>query len=241
MGLSKAGIKYVQSLRIKKFRQKYHQFIVEGDKSVAEVLNSDWNIESLYYCEGFSAALPPFAEQISPAEMERLSQHQSPQKALAVVHMPELSEEVHIAKEGLTLALDGIQDPGNLGTLIRLCDWYGVKQVICSLDTVDVFNHKVISGTMGSFLRVQVQYTDLTEALANSPVPIYGAVMDGENIHQLKPETNAVLVIGNEGQGISDAVMRTLKHRISIPRFGQAESLNAAIAGGILLDRFVGA
>ncbi len=240
MGLSKAGIKYVQSLRIKKFRQKYHQFIVEGDKSVAEVLESDWKIESLYYCEGFNASLPDFAIQISPAEMERLSQHQSPQKALAVVNMPQASETVHIAKEGLTLALDGIQDPGNLGTLIRLCDWYGVKQVICSLDTVDLFNHKVISGTMGSFLRVQVQYTDLAEALTKAPVPVYGAVMDGENIHRLKTETNAVLVIGSEGQGISKAVRQTLNYRISIPRFGKAESLNAAVAGGILLDRFVG-
>lgn len=241
MGLSKAGIKYVQSLRIKKFRQKYHQFIVEGDKSVIELLNSSWKTDSLFYCEGFQGPIPEYAELVSQTEMERLSQHQSPQKALAVVNMPETSETVHIAKEGLTLVLDGIQDPGNLGTLIRLCDWYGVKQVICSLDTVDLYNHKVISGTMGSFLRVGVQYTDLSEALAQSPVPVYGAVMDGENIHLHKPATNAVLVIGNEGQGISDAVMKLLQHRISIPRFGQAESLNAAIAGGILLDRFIGA
>lgn len=213
---------------------------MEGDKSVAELLESDWKIESLYYCDGFNFPLPDFAIQISPAEMERLSQHQSPQKALAVVHMPETISSPKIPAKGLNLALDGIQDPGNLGTLIRLCDWYGITELLCSLDTVDVYNHKVIAGTMGSFLRVKVHYTDLSAILSASPKAVYGAVMNGDNVHQIKPATDAVLVIGSEGQGISDEVLNTLQHRISIPRFGKAESLNAAIAGGILLDRFKG-
>lgn len=240
MGLSKSNIKYVQSLRIKKFRQKYHEFIVEGDKSVQEVLHSDWDIKKLYHTTLF---MPKGnfkeSELISASEMERLSQHKSPQNALAIVGTPNHKLDTKQLKGKITLALDGIQDPGNLGTMVRLCDWYGIENLICSLETVDLYNHKTVAATMGSFLRVKVHYASLPEVITSSGIEAYAATMEGENVHQLKSPEEGILIIGSEGQGISDEIDELVKNKISIPRFGQAESLNAGIAAAILLDNLV--
>lgn len=237
MGITIAAIKYVQSLRIKKFRQKYHHFVVEGDKSVQELLASEWNIISWYHTKDFSPH--PFPENgvlVSDKEMERMSHHQAPQHALAVVEIPDWPKI--IPTQGIHLYLDGIRDPGNLGTILRIADWYGLHEVWCSPDTVDVYNPKTIDASMGSFLRVKVYVEEGAAFFGNCELPAFAAVMDGENVHHSQLPDNAVLVIGNEGQGIKEEVLEQVNHRISIPRFGAAESLNAGVATAVLLDNF---
>lgn len=236
MGITIAAIKYVQSLRIKKFRQKYHHFVVEGDKSVQELLASEWNIISWYHTKDFFPhTFPENGVLVSDKEMERLSHHQAPQHALAVVEMPVWTK--NIPSEGIQLYLDGIRDPGNLGTILRIADWYGLNEVWCSPDTVDVFNPKTIDASMGSFLRVKLLFDDVSFFSA-CKLPAFAAVMDGENVHHSQLPDNAVLVIGNEGQGIKEEILDQVNHRISIPRFGAAESLNAGVATAVLLDNF---
>ncbi|MHB1278688.1 MAG: TrmH family RNA methyltransferase [Bacteroidia bacterium] len=236
MGITISAIKYVQSLRIKKFRQKYHHFVVEGDKSVHELLDSGWNVISWYYTQDFSPSpLPGNGILVSDKEMERMSHHQAPQHALAVVEMPEWPKV--IPSKGIQLYLDGIRDPGNLGTILRIADWYGLKEVWCSPDTVDAFNPKSIDASMGSFLRVKLLIDDLSFFSA-CKLPAYAAVMDGENVHHSALPNDALLIVGNEGQGIKAEVLEQVKKRISIPRYGAAESLNAGVATAVLLDNF---
>lgn len=237
MGVAVSEIKYVQSLRIKKFRQKYHHFVVEGDKAVQELLHSDWKVLTCYYRGDFNPTGK--AERfvtVNGKEMERLSHHQSPQQALAVVEMME--GQMPASFTGLQLYLDGIRDPGNLGTIIRIADWYGLNHIWCSEDTVDVYNPKCIDASMGSFLRVKVIVRNANQLLEESGVPSYAAIMNGENIHRSELPEDALLFIGNEGKGLSPDLIRGIQHPISIPRFGQAESLNAAIATAVLLDNF---
>lgn len=237
MALAIAAIKYVQSLRIKKFRQKYHHFVVEGDKAVHELFQSSWKIFTCYHTEDFSIPKKGVETvQVSQKEMERLSHHQAPQNALAVVEIPHWP--LKIPQSGVQLYLDGIRDPGNLGTIIRIADWYGLEEVWCSEDTVELYNPKSINATMGSFLRVRLMVKPAIEFLNECPLPAYAAVMDGENIHQAKLPEDALLVIGNEGQGISEETLGLIDQRISIPRLGQAESLNAGVATAVLIDNF---
>lgn len=237
MALAIAAIKYVQSLRIKKFRQKYHHFVVEGDKAVHELFHSSWKIVTCYHTEAFSVPKKGLETVlVSEKEMERLSHHQAPQNALAVVEIPQWP--VNIPQSGIQLYLDGIRDPGNLGTIIRIADWYGLEEVWCSEDTVELFNPKSINATMGSFLRVRLMVKPAIEFLNACGLPAYAAVMDGENIHQAELPTDALLVIGNEGQGISKETLALIYKRISIPRLGQAESLNAGVAAAVLMDNF---
>lgn len=238
MALSNHAIKHIQSLRIKKFRQKYHEFIVEGDKAVRELLASSWKIVQIYHThefileKGFSNA-----ELVTEKEMERISHHQAPQHALAIVQMDE--SQLVIPTQGLHLFLDGIQDPGNLGTIIRIADWYGLKYAYCSPDTVEVYNPKCIDASMGSFLRVKQLYIEGLELLKNIHLPVYAAEMNGQNIHQASLAQDGLLLIGNEGKGIRKELLSQAGiNRISVPRFGTAESLNAAVATGIILDNF---
>jgi TrmH family RNA methyltransferase len=242
MSISVAKIKHVQSLRIKKFRQKYNQFIVEGDKAVHELINSDWQIKEVFYTESYSGSIPAdiFCTEIKKGEMERISQHQSPQDLLAVAVQKEHVPDEEKLRSGLTLLLDGIRDPGNLGTLIRIADWYGAGQLICSPDCVDLYNEKVIASSMGSFIRMPVAYAVLEDILKKDTAPAYACVMDGENVHRLSTGLPAVLVIGNEGAGIRSEILPYCNKRISIPRFGGAESLNAAVAAAVIMDRFRG-
>lgn len=237
MALSVTTIKYVQSLRIKKFRQKYHHFVVEGDKAVRELLLSGWEIEEWFYTNDFKGITnSEKGSLVSAKEMERLSHHKTPQNALAVVRIPEWEQA--FPERGLHVFLDGIRDPGNLGTILRVADWYGLKEVWCSDDTVDLFNPKSIDASMGSFLRVKLIVTDSSRFFSATPLPVYAAVMDGDNVHEKELASDAVLVIGNEGQGIRPEVLGFATEQISIPRYGSAESLNAGIAAAILLDNF---
>ncbi|MBI1222659.1 MAG: RNA methyltransferase [Bacteroidetes bacterium] len=237
MGLPVSEIKYVQSLRIKKFRQRYHQFIVEGDKSVAELLHSDWQVMQCYHTDAFvpKGNAVQFI-RVNEKEMERLSHHQSPQNALAVVSMQAGIEK--IPDSGIQLYLDGIRDPGNLGTILRIADWYGIKNVWCSEDSVDVYNPKSIDASMGSFIRVKLHVHEGRDFLHQCSLPSYAAVMDGENIHQMKLPEDAVILVGNEGKGIRPELMTAAQYSVSIPRFGEAESLNAGVAAALLLDNF---
>jgi RNA methyltransferase, TrmH family len=240
--LSKNQIKYIKSLQQKKFRIENQAFVVEGAKSVLEVLHSDFELEFLYATEDFykeSQAIldkqPIKAEIVKDTDLEQAGSFSTNNAALAIVKT-KANHEILVGNHEYALVLDDIRDPGNLGTIIRIADWYGIEKIICSKDTVDFYNPKVISATMGSFTRVKIFYTDLVNFLQKNTLPIYGALLDGENIHQTHFEKAGLIVIGNEANGISEAVEKLVSKRITIPRFGQAESLNAGIATAIICD-----
>lgn len=229
---SKSRAKFIQQLSQKKHRDQHGLFVVEGHKSIHEFMQSGYTPKELYvtadaFFEYHEATV------IKTHEMKSLSHLKTPSNALAVFPMPIPSTP---KKTDFILALDGIQDPGNMGTLIRLCDWFGVKDLVCSHDTVDCFNPKVVRATMGSLTRVGVHYVDLPHWLASQKnYTIVGASMSGTSVYETPMAPPAILVIGNEGQGLSDVVTAHLQKEVSIPRYGQAESLNAAMAAGILI------
>lgn len=240
--MSKAAIRYVKSLQDKKLRQKYSQFIVEGEKSITELLKSDFKIVKLYALEDFIHGLnlknKSFETIVVDAqELKQMSSHQAPQKALALVQIPDYGR-AH-ACSPLVLGLDEIQDPGNLGTIIRIADWYGISHVFCSKGCTDVYNPKCINSTMGSFLRVKVVYGDLKTFSEELNRPMMVAVLNGHNVHNTKLPNRGMLVIGNEGHGINPQIIESAMHKLTIPRFGGAESLNAAISTAILLDNLL--
>lgn len=237
MSLSKNHLKLITSLRQKKYRQKHKLFVVEGVKVVNEFLASPFELHQLFSTEArFDLATPVI--QISEAELKKASHLVNPNKVLAIFKIP---DSVAIESQGLILALDSINDPGNLGTIIRLCDWFGISQLICSSDTVDCYNSKVVQASMGSLTRVQVQYTDLPSFLKDTELPIFVADMDGEDVYKSELPKEGILVMGNEANGISDTVNQFANRVLSIPRFGkiqQTESLNVATATAILLSEF---
>ncbi|WP_196892356.1 TrmH family RNA methyltransferase [Aureivirga marina] len=236
--LSKNQIKFINSLHNKKFRIKHGLFIAEGIKVVNELLDSNLELHELYATEDFNIKLNIPVQEISEQELKKISGLKSPNKVLALFKIPENKELKH---EGLIVALDTINDPGNLGTIIRLCDWFGVEQLICSKDTVDCFNAKVVQSTMGSLSRVEIIYTDLENYLESYPYEIFGADMDGEIVYKTEIPKNALLVMGNEANGLSKKIEEKVTRTISIPRFGKTqvtESLNVATATGILLNEF---
>ena len=243
--LSKLKIKYIQTLGQKKLRDEDRLFIAEGPKLVGELLQEpgvrireifalpDW----LHQQASLLQNIP--AHEITAEELEKISQLSTPNKVLAIVH--QFPEQPPVSAKGnFVLALDTIQDPGNMGTLIRIADWFGVKHIVASMDTVDLYNPKVVQSTMGSLARVQVQYVQLASWLQAQPdVRIYAAVLDGKNIHTMDKITEGVLLIGNESKGISEEILSLANVRVSIPRKGRAESLNAAVAAGIMLSHFI--
>lgn len=233
--VSKSQIKLITSLAQKKYRQQHGLFVVEGLKGISEFLESNFNLHSLFALEGSFTEEKP--TEIAAAELKKISFLKTPQKALALFEIP---EDLNKVESGFQLVLDDVRDPGNLGTLIRLCDWYGIKNLICSKETVDCFNPKVVQATMGSLTRVNLIYTDLPDYLAEQELPIYAAFMDSESVYKEKLPQDAILILGNEANGISDAVAEKIQHKISIPQFGQSttESLNVAIAGAILVSEF---
>lgn len=242
--ITKNQIKYIQSLQLKKNRQINNSFLVEGAKNVLELLNSDFEIESLFITELFykenRLALDkqniPF-ELVNESELERMGTFNTNNAAMAVVKTNENNEL--LAENELVLVLDDIRDPGNLGTIIRIADWYGLKKIVCSESTVDVYNPKVIAATMGSFIRIKLFYTDLISYLdKKSNEFIGGAVMNGHSIYDLDLPKNGYLIIGNESNGISAGIQSFVNQRITIPKRGGAESLNAGIATAIILDNF---
>lgn len=237
--ISKTAIRFVKSLQDKKQRQKYNQFVVEGEKSITELLKSPFQIVKLYGLEQWLSEqrIRPKGfeiESVTPDELRQMSSHQAPQKALAVVKIPDYGKIQ--AESALILGLDEIQDPGNLGTIIRIADWYGISHIICSKGCTDVYNPKCINSTMGSFLRVKVLYADLIETAQALNLPILVAVFDGLNVHKDKLPDSGMLVVGNEGHGVNEKIIAKAKLKLTIPRFGAAESLNAAVSTAILLD-----
>jgi TrmH family RNA methyltransferase len=243
--LSKAVIKYINSLQIKKYRSIHQAFLVEGAKSVRELLQSDFPIQRLFITEEFYNAhtgllAKGFPYEIIPEkELVKAGTFASNNAALAIAGMKK-PVPFEVRQQPFTIALDDIRDPGNLGTIIRLADWYGIGHLVCSQSCADFYNPKVIAATMGSFTRVEASYVDLPAFLSQQPagLPIYGAALTGDNIHRLQLQPEGILVMGNEANGLTPAVSRQVKQLIRIPGFGQAESLNVAAATAIITDNF---
>jgi RNA methyltransferase, TrmH family len=238
--ISKNEIKYIQSLFQKKTRDEEGVFIAEGTKLINEVLESDIVIKKIYAVEEWLTEhnQQHNAIKVEPEELKKISNQSTPNQVLAIVEKKKLTSEPSL-KNKITLVLDGIQDPGNLGTIIRISDWFDIDQIVASTDTADLYNSKVVQSTMGSFIRVKVWYKDLTTWLGKSNVPVYGALLNGANIYHLKPIEEGLLVIGNESNGISENILPFIQHTITIPKKGFAESLNAAVATGIILSHLI--
>ncbi len=240
--LSKSQIKRINSLQKKKYRTQLGLFIVEGKKSVLEFMNSNFELVDLFITDKFnidSNDISNFNYQlITEIELNKISALKNPNQILAVFKIPNKSK---IRNVDLILALDDIKDPGNLGTIIRLCDWFGIKQLVCSKETVDCYNPKVVQASMGSITRVEVIYTNLENYLEQANMPIYVSLLQGNNIYKTKLPNQAIIVMGNEANGISDAIISRATNKIHIPHFGdlhQTESLNVAMATSVILSEF---
>lgn len=235
--LSKTERKYIQSLCQKKQRQSEGLFVAEGTKLAEELLNSNYRIRKLYVLADWVPTVSSKVETVTVTEdeLQKISNLQTPNKVLMVVEQ-NLPVSPPVLSKGLTLALDGIQDPGNLGTIIRIADWFGISQIIAGEHTAELYNPKVIQSTMGSFIRVQIWYQSLPDILRSSTLPVYGAMLNGKNINGLQRITDGIIVIGNESKGISRELLPYITQPITIPRIGGAESLNAAVATGIILS-----
>ena len=235
--LSKNDIKLITRLKQKKYRQQDGLFVVEGLKVIREFLNSPFQLQQLYTVASFG--LNETQETIiTEKDLKKISFLSNPNTALALF---KIEEQMLTETNGLVVALDAVNDPGNLGTIIRLCDWFGVKQLVCSNDTVDCYNQKVVQSTMGSLTRVPIIYTDLEAYLKTIKTPIFGTFMDGENVYKMTLPKEGVLVMGNEANGISKSIEALVSSKLSIPRFGDVqatESLNVATATAILLSEF---
>jgi len=237
--VSKNQIKLITGLVQKKNRIEQQLFFAEGKKVVQELFQSDFELVQLYTVSDLNCGIPiERTLLITENELKRISVLTTPNECLALFKIPKTEK---IVDKGLIVALDDIRDPGNLGTIIRLCDWFGIKQLICSETTVDVYNPKVVQATMGSLTRVAVVYSDLVEVLSKTKLPIYGTFMDGENLYTENKSKEGIIVMGNESNGISNKVAELIQRRITIPRFGtlqKTESLNVATATAITLSEF---
>lgn len=239
MSLSKNQLKLITSLGQKKYRQKHKLFVAEGIKVVREFLQSSFELHSLFTTNNSFQGIPSNKVfQISSADLHKISSLKTPNKVLALFHIP---EEVDYSNSDLYVALDSVNDPGNLGTIIRLCDWFGIEHLLCSKETVDCFNSKVVQASMGSLTRVSIHYLDLIPAFRKLQKPVFIGDMDGENIYASVLPTEGILVLGNEANGVSIAIKNAADRVISIPRFGslkETESLNVATATAVLLSEF---
>lgn len=244
--LSKNTIKFIKSLQIKKFRDSERLFIVEGKKSVLELINSDLAIVHIYTTQTFQHELIPFkhlqskTEVVTIHELESVSRIDSNNTMLAVAKMREPNHFTYKACDKV-LILDQVQDPGNLGTIIRTADWFGIETIVCSANTADFYNPKVIAATMGAFARINISYTDLPSEIAilkNQGFTIYGALLQGQNLTTIVPATKFAIVIGNESNGINPKITPLIDVAAKIAGFGMSESLNAAVAAGIIIHHF---
>jgi len=237
----KLKAKYIQSLGQKKHRDEEGLFVAEGPKLVAELLGtSRENIQELYAVKEWikenSHWIKIPVTEVSESELEKISQLKTPNQVLAVLKKFETGESI-TTKGKISLVLDTIQDPGNMGTIIRIADWFGVEQIICSEDCADIYNPKVIQATMGSIGRVKVFYTDLNKWLnLQKGIAIYAALLEGKDVRKVGVLKEGLIIIGNESKGISDNVLNFVNEKITIPQKGKAESLNAAVATGIILS-----
>lgn len=242
--LSKSRLKYIQTLGQKKFRLQEGCFLAEGPKLVSDILTEKraavleiFALEDWIHSNASLIAATKYSI-VTEQELEKISQLNTPNQVIALVK--QFGNTVPDRADGLILALDNIQDPGNLGTIIRIADWFGISQIICSEGTAESYNPKVVQATMGSIARVGVFYTDLENWLsAQTSSRIYAAVLDGQDIRKMNPLKTGILLIGNESKGISPALLALANHRITIPQKGRAESLNAAVAAGIILSHLV--
>ncbi|WP_053990230.1 RNA methyltransferase [Mangrovimonas sp. TPBH4] len=236
--LTKNQIKLITSLAQKKNRTKEGLFVVEGIKGIGEFLNSRFQLFKLYTTgTGFGIASEQVVS-ISEQELKKISGLKTPNTALALFKIPESQS---VKEEGLIVALDDLRDPGNLGTIIRLCDWFGIRDLVCSSATVDCYNSKVVQATMGSLTRVNITYLDLPSFLKNIQTEMFGTFMDGDSVYEQNLPNKGVLVMGNEANGISSEVEQIVQTKISIPRYGNlqaTESLNVATATAIFLSEF---
>lgn len=237
--LSKSRISFIQSLQQKKFRREHGLFVVEGLKSVSEFAHSPYTITAIYHMPEMAPKMLNLSQKINFEEislniLEKISQLKTPQDVLALVKIPnQHGLNYNTLRKKFSIVLDGVQDPGNMGTIIRTADWFGIENIICSDDTVDVYNPKVVQATMGSLSRVSMHYVNLEEALPQTGLPIFGTLLEGKNLYQTNFGTEGLLVMGNEGNGITEPVKKMINTAITIPGSGNAESLNVAIATAI--------
>lgn len=239
--LSKNEIKYIQSLGHKKQRDNDGLFIAEGPKMAGELLNSNFEVSDIYATTQWISNHKHVSgniTEVSLVELERISNLQTPNQVLLIAKQKTLQQEP-VLQNYITLVLDGIQDPGNMGTIIRIADWFGISQVVAGMDTAELYNPKVVQSTMGSICRVSVWYKHLEQWLPKIDVPVYGALLHGKSIYNTGFVNEGLLIIGNESKGISKEIIDYITHPVTIPKVGHAESLNAAIATGIILSHLV--
>jgi TrmH family RNA methyltransferase len=237
--LSKNQIKLITSLQQKKQRNIHRLFFAEGIKVIQELLESKFELEHLFTTQNdFQEVSTDKKVHIDEGDLKKISVLSTPNSCLAVFKIP---NEKKIQDSGLILALDAVRDPGNLGTILRLCDWFGINQLICSKDAVDIYNPKVVQATMGSIARVNVNYIDLESLISETPLPVFGTFMEGDNIYKTDLPQEGIIVLGNEANGISPEIEKLIKQRLTIPRFGpiqKTESLNVATATAVILSEF---
>ncbi len=236
--VSKNQIKLINSLQQKKYRKLHNLFIAEGKKVIQELIDANFSLEHLFVTKENLFDKKHHSELISDTELKKISALTTANDCLAVFKMKEVNFK---SDSGLELALDNIKDPGNMGTIIRLCDWFGISKIVCTEETVDIYNPKVVQATMGSLARVEVLYTNLTDYLKTTDLEIFGTFMEGKNIYKSELPSKGIIVMGNEANGISSEIENLVTQKISIPRFGnlqQTESLNVATATAIILSEF---
>lgn len=237
--LTKSNVKLIKSLQQKKYRQKTGLFVVEGIKSVNEFLKGKYKLANIYGIKDTENQLSYEIEIVTERELKSISGFTTPQKVIAVFE--QRKNEFPIEFEGLQLALDNIRDPGNLGTIIRMCDWFGIENLFCSTGTTDVYSPKVVQSTMGSLNRVNVNYVDLPEFIKPYPKEVYGAFLEGKNLYKTELSSSGLLVLGNEANGISPEIEKLCTQRITIPQGNvgkETESLNVATATAVILGEF---
>nr|WP_299205289.1 RNA methyltransferase [uncultured Brumimicrobium sp.] len=235
--ISKEQIKYIRSLHRKKFRDLHQQFIIEGPKMIAESIQYAPDcLQKIYGTESVQEQLPEHVEfeEIDTKALGQISTLKHPQKQVAVcTYLPQ-----HTTRPDFYIALDTIQDPGNLGTILRLASWFGVEHIIASKETADCYNPKVVQASMGAIFNVNIEYVDLKEEFENTNLPLFGSLLEGENIYTKNIQKKGILVMGNEGNGISSDLLPLITDPITIPKFGKGESLNVAMATSVFLSEF---
>ena len=234
--ISKNKIKFIKSLHQKKFRDIEKLFLVEGDKIINEIISNHSELLDEIYCTEQSELNHQLRVNITSNDLKQISSLKNPNRSIAIVKYIPIGKP---EEKSLTLVLDDIQDPGNMGTIIRLADWYGIKDIVCSENTVDCFNPKVVQASMGALFRVNITYTNIEKYIKNSNKVVYGTLLEGKNIYtQNLNAENSILIIGNEGHGISEKIKNLIIEPITIPKKGLSESLNASVATGIVLSEF---
>ena len=237
--VSNKQLKLLNQLKQKKYRNEFNLFVAEGNKSVKELIKANFEVYQIFATEAFFNDFHhPKALQISESDLKKISNLKSPNDVLGIFEIP---KKAGLTRKKITLVLDEINDPGNLGTIIRLCDWFDIKELVCSKNTEDCYNPKVVQASMGSIARVSINYEDLEEYLTTEQRPIYGTFLAGQNIYHKDFEKEAVIVMGNEANGISPEIAKLIQTKITIPQFGHnqsTESLNVATATAIILSEF---